>query len=87
MVPVGTARQGLAVGERLLDRLRIQLGASENPAPLRRCVREVFELDELRRLCNAGLRNRGEVAAPLGRIVLRLEGIEIRQEVHAARRG
>ena len=32
MVPVGTARERLAVGKRLLDRLRVRLGAPENAA-------------------------------------------------------
>ena len=65
MVPVGTARERLAVGKGLLYGLRVRLGAPEDLPLLRRRVREVLELDELRGLGNARLRDRKEVAAPL----------------------
>ena len=85
MVPVWTPREGLAIGERLRDGLRIGRVAPENLPLLRRRVCEVLELHELRGLRNAGLRDREEVAAALRRVVLRLERVEHRQCVHAAR--
>ena len=85
MVPVGTPREGLAVGERLLDGLGVWHIAPEYVLLVRRRVREVLELDELRGLGDAGLGNREEVAAPLGRIVFRLEGVVVRKVVEATR--
>ena len=57
MVPVGTPRERLAVGERLLDRLRVGRGAAEHVPLLGGGVREVLELHEHRALGRAGLGN------------------------------
>ena len=65
MPPVWAARKGGAVVERLPHGLGVRLGAAEDLALRRRLVCEILELDELRRLADARLGNREEVAASL----------------------
>ena len=67
VVPVGTTRKRLAVGEGLFDRLRVWLIPSEDTPLLRRSVSEVLELNEHRGL---GRTNVAQFITPYG--ILRL---------------